>query len=56
MENEPEEIKTVTFFVINKRCKDYRNMKFKDHVIDFRSKELINIIAVNVSMGDHNIF
>ena len=55
MENEPEEIKTVTFFVINKRCKDYRNMKFKDHVIDFRSKEhLEKFLNAKVIYSSHN--
>ena len=55
MENEADEIKNVTFFVINKKCKDYRNMKFKDHVIDFRSKEhLEKFLNAKIIYSSHN--
>lgn len=55
MENELQEIKEVTFFVINKSSKDYTTIKYKEHVIDFRSIEhLYLFLNAKVIYSSHN--
>lgn len=55
MENELQEIKEVTFFVINKNSKDYTAIKYKEHVVDFRSIEhLYLFLNAKVIYSSHN--
>lgn len=55
MENESQEIKNVTFFVISQNSKDYLNMKYKEHVIDFRSIEhFYMFLNAKVIYSSHN--
>lgn len=55
MENAEQDIKNVTFFVINKKCKDYKRMNYRDHIIDFRSVEhLYMFLNAKVIYSSHN--
>ena len=55
MENESEEIKKNTFFVINKNCDDFRRMKYKSNIIDFQSQEhLDKFLNAKIIYSSHN--
>lgn len=55
MENESDEIKRNTFFVIKKSCDDYARMKHKSHIIDFRSTEHMDkFINAKIIYSSHN--
>jgi len=55
MEHEEQEIRDVTYFVINKKCRDYTAMKYKDHVVDFRSTEhLLMFLNAKMIYSSHN--
>lgn len=55
MENEIQEIKNNTYFVISKRCDDYKHMKYKNHIVDFRSKEhLEKFLNATIIFSSHN--
>lgn len=55
MKNESEEIKRNTFFVIKKSCADYVRMKYKTHIIEFRSTEHIDkFINAKIIYSSHN--
>ncbi len=55
MEHEDDAIKDVTYFVINKKSNAYKNLKYKDHVVDFRSREhLAMFLNAKVIYSSHN--
>ena len=55
MENADAQIKNCTFYVINKKSADYKYMKYKEHIIDFRSKEhFIKFLNSKLVFSSHN--